>query len=277
MRFYQPSSFYQPCYKKAGTLLNKLIITLIFFIIQPQCDELKPDGQSIMEEVDRRDSGWKDSQATLRMLLRNKHKEISKRSLRIKSLEVVGDGDKSLTIFDEPKDVKGTAFLSHTHSLKPDDQWLYLPSIKRVKRIASANKSGPFVGSEFAYEDLTSFELEKYMFKWIKDEIIDNTKYYIIEAIPQYKYSGYTSLLLSIDRNITRPVKIIYFDRKGSRLKTLTQHDFQKYLDTYWRPDRMEMVNHQTGKSTTLLWDNWQFDKGLSETNFNKASLKRSR
>ena len=99
-----------------------------------------------MEEVDRRIRDGKDSQATLRMLLRNKHKEISKRSLRIKSLEVVGDGDKSLTIFDEPKDVKGTAFLSHTHSLKPDDQWLYLPSIKRVKRIASANKSGPFCG-----------------------------------------------------------------------------------------------------------------------------------
>ena len=257
--------------------MNKLIITLIFFIIQPQCDELKPDGQSIMEEVDRRDSGWKDSQATLRMLLRNKHKEISKRSLRIKSLEVVGDGDKSLTIFDEPKDVKGTAFLSHTHSLKPDDQWLYLPSIKRVKRIASANKSGPFVGSEFAYEDLTSFELEKYMFKWIKDEIIDNTKYYIIEAIPQYKYSGYTSLLLSIDRNIMRPVKIKYYDRKGDLLKTLTQHEFKKYLGKYWRPGRMEMINHQTGKSTTLLWQDWEFSKGLSDSDFNKTSLKRSR
>ena len=239
--------------------------------------ERQPNGQSIMEEVDKLDYGWKDSEAQLRMLLKNKHGQVSERFLRIKSLEVVGDGDKSLTVFDKPKDVKGTAFLSHTHSLKPDDQWLYLPAIKRVKRIASANKSGPFVGSEFAYEDLSSFELKKYDFEWKKNEIENNVPYNIVQAIPRYKYSGYTSLLLSIDRNIMRPVKIIYFDRKGSRLKTLTQHDFQKYLDTYWRPDRMEMVNHQTGKSTTLLWDNWQFDKGLSETNFNKASLKRSR
>ena len=100
--------------------------------------------------------------------------------------------------FCEPKDVKGTAFLSHTHSLKPDDQWLYLPAIKRVKRIASANKSGPFVGSEFAYEDLSSFELDKYKFEWEKNEIKNNVIHNIIRAFPQYKYSGYTSLLLSM-------------------------------------------------------------------------------
>ena len=234
-------------------------------------------GQAIMEEVDKNDIGWKDSETKLRMLLKNKTGQVSERFLRIKSLEVVGDGDKSLTIFDKPKDVKGTAFLSHTHSLKPDDQWLYLPAIKRVKRIASANKSGPFVGSEFAYEDLSSFELDKYKFEWEKNEIKNNVTHNIIRAFPQYKYSGYTSLLLSIDRNIMRPVKIRYYDRKGTLLKTLTQHEFKKYLGKYWRPSRMEMINHQTGKSTTLLWQDWQFSKGLSDSDFNKASLKRSR
>ena len=71
--------------------------------------------------------------------------------------------------------------------------------LKRVKRIASANKSGPFVGSEFAYEDLSSFELDKYKFEWEKNEIKNNVIHNIIRAFPQYKYSGYTSLLLSIE------------------------------------------------------------------------------
>ena len=260
-------------------MFNKFTFFSIFIAIALSATghEHQPNGQSIMEEVDTLNSGWKDSEAQLRMLLKNKNGQVSERFLRIKSFEVVGDGDKSLSVFDEPKDVKGTAFLSHTHSLKPDDQWLYLPAIKRVKRIASANKSGPFVGSEFAYEDLSSFELEKYNFEWKKNEIKNDVTYNIVQAIPQYKYSGYTSLLLSIDRNIMRPIKITYFDRKGALLKTLTQHEFKQYLGTYWRPSRMEMINHQTGKSTTLLWKNWEFNKGLSDSDFNKTSLKRSR
>ncbi|HIN59600.1 MAG TPA: outer membrane lipoprotein-sorting protein, partial [Gammaproteobacteria bacterium] len=77
-----------------------------------------------------------------------------------RSLEVAGDGDKSLTIFSYPADIKGTVFLSHTHPTRPDEQWLYLPALKRIKRISSSNKSGPFMGSEFAYEDLASQEIE---------------------------------------------------------------------------------------------------------------------
>ena len=112
-----------------------------------------------MEEVDKLDHGWKDSEAQSECCLRT---NMDKKELipRIKSLEVVGDGDKSADRLDKPKDVKNSISQPH-HSFKLDDQWLYLPAIKRVKRIASANKSGPFVGSEFTYEDLSSFELKK--------------------------------------------------------------------------------------------------------------------
>ena len=119
-------------------------ISLLFIVMAIMLPAIgygkQPSGQAIMEEVDKNDIGWKDSETKLRMLLKNKTGQVSERFLRIKSLEVVGDGDKSPTIFDKPKDVKGTAFLSHTHSLKPDDQWLYLPAIKRVKELL-ANKS----------------------------------------------------------------------------------------------------------------------------------------
>lgn len=94
-------------------------------------------GLEIAEESDRRDLGWGDSRTELTMILRNAHGQASTRKLRTKTLETKDDGDKSLNIFDEPRDIQGTAFLSYTHALEPDDQWLYLPSLKRVKRISS--------------------------------------------------------------------------------------------------------------------------------------------
>ena len=107
-------------------------------------------GLAIAVEADKRNTGWANSTTEMFMTLRNAQGQESKRRMRSKTLEVKNDGDKSLTIFDHPRDVKGTAFLSFTHATRPDDQWLYLPALRRVKRISSANKSGPFMGSEFA-------------------------------------------------------------------------------------------------------------------------------
>ena len=73
-------------------------------------------------------------------------------------------------VFRTPRDIEGTALLSHAQILEPDNQWLYLPALKRVKRISSANKSGPFVGSEFAFEDFTALELNKYDYVWLSEE-----------------------------------------------------------------------------------------------------------
>jgi hypothetical protein len=104
------------------------------------------------------------------MLLADRHGERSRRDLRIRVLETPGDGDKLLFIFDSPPDVRGTLMLTHSHGSRPDDQWLYLPAFGRVKRIASANKPGPFMGSEFAYEDLASQEVDKYGYRWLREE-----------------------------------------------------------------------------------------------------------
>ena len=234
-------------------------------------------GLAIIEEADKRDTGWIDSTASLQMILRNKQGQESERILRIKTLEVDGDGDKSLSVFDAPKDIKGTAFLSYTHALMPDDQWLYLPALKRVKRIASANKSGPFVGSEFAYEDLASQEVEKYTYKWLRDEEFEGRECFVVEAYPVYENSGYTRQVAWIDKEMYRPLKIDYFDRKDSLLKTLLASGWNQYLGQYWRPDVMDMVNHQTGKSTKLLWSDYAFKTGLTERDFDRNTLKRTR
>ena len=257
------------------SILQLLLLTLSISSVFAETPEEK--GLAIAMEADKRDTGWTDQVADMNMILRNKQGDSSTRIMRITTLEVIGDGDKSLLVFDNPRDVKGTAFLSHTHSLTPDDQWLYLPALKRVKRISSANKSGPFVGSEFAYEDLASQEVEKYKYKWLRDESINGSDCFVIERYPQYEHSGYTREIVWVDKNIYHPLKVEFFDRKDSLLKTLTFIDYKQYLDQYWRPARMEMVNHQTGKSTTLTWENYQFKTGLTDRDFDKNTLKRAR
>ncbi len=121
-------------------------------------------GLEIAREADNRDFGFGDQEVDVFMELFNAHGESSTREMRNRTLEIAdpNKGDKTMIIFDHPRDVKGTAFLTFSNILEPDDQWLYLPSLKRVKRISSKNKSGPFVGSEFAYEDISSQEVGKY-------------------------------------------------------------------------------------------------------------------
>lgn len=234
-------------------------------------------GLAIAKEAKLRDYGWRDSTADMRMILSNKHGKTSVREIRIKSMEMENDGDKSLTIFDQPRDVRGTAFLSFSHAVTPDEQWLYLPALKRVKRISSSSKSGPFMGSEFAFEDLASFEIEKYNYEFIKEETVNGLESYLVKYTPEYKNSGYQYQLVWLDKQELRSHKIEFYDRKGSLLKTLTSEDYQQYLSTYWRPNLMTMVNHQTGKSTQLKWLNYQFKVGLKDKDFNKSSLKRAK
>ena len=118
-------------------------------------------GLAIAVESDKRDKGFGDFTADLTMILKNRHGETSERYIRNKTLEIIGDGDKTLSIFDKPRDVKGTAFLSFSHKEGAEDQGLYLSSVKSVKKISSNNKSGPFMGREFAFEDLSSQKVEK--------------------------------------------------------------------------------------------------------------------
>ena len=252
-----------------------VVVGLLPFTLVAETAEEK--GLAIAVEADKRDEGFDDSTANMTMELKNKQGDTSTRYIRIKTLEVIGDGDKSMSIFDEPADVKGTAFLTFSHAIKPDEQWLYLPALKRVKRINSKNKSGPFMGSEFAYEDIASQEVEKYTYKYLRDETLNGIDCFVIERYPAYKHSGYTRQVGWVNKAEYRPEKIVFYDRKNSLLKTLTYDGYQQYLDKFWRADQMHMENHQTGKSTTLTWNDYQFSTGLEDSDFNKNSLKRAK
>ena len=240
-------------------------------------DTPEAKGLAIAQEADRRDTGFGDWSAELQMILRNSHGEESQRDLRMRSLEVKDDGDKSLVIFDRPADVQGTALLTYTHKTGDDDQWLYLPALARVKRIASNNKSGPFMGSEFAYEDFSSQEVEKYTYKYLRDEKLNGMDCFVVERYPVDERSGYTRQVVWMDKAEYRVQKVDFYDRKSQHLKTLSLEDYNQYLKQYWRANKLSMVNHQTGKSTDLLWSNYKFKNGFKDSDFDQNSLKRAR
>jgi len=250
-----------------------LLLCLIAFDAPAETPEAR--GLAIAIESDRRDQGFGDLTVNLMMVLKNRHGEVSQRKIRVSTLEMANDGDKSLTRFDEPADVKGTALLTFSHKTGDDDQWLFLPALKRVKRISSSNKSGSFMGSEFAYEDIGSQEVEKYKYKHLRDEPCEALGCFVIERYPVNPDSGYTRQTVWIDKTEYRAQRIDYYDRKQSLLKTLTWKGYRQYLNKYWRADEMLMVNHQTGKSTLLQWSGYRFRTGLMDGDFNQENLKR--
>ena len=156
-------------------------------------------GLAVMQEADRRDMGYQDLTVVLTMILRTADGRETSRELRIAQLEVPDDGDKLLVVFDAPKPIRGTALLSHSHPRSDNDQWLYLPAVKRVKKIAARNKSGPFLSSEFAFEDLSPQVLEKYSYRYQGTTACDQGDCYQVERIPTDEYSGYSRQLVWLD------------------------------------------------------------------------------
>lgn len=235
-------------------------------------------GLAIAQEADKRDFGFGDMESVSTMILRNAQGQESVREMRQKTFEMedTSVGDKSITVFDKPKDVKGSAFLTHSNILTADKQWMFLPDLGRVKRISSKNKSGPFMGSEFAYEDLSSQEVGKYTYKYLRTEVCPTDaalQCLVVERYPAYKYSGYTKMVGWVDTQEFRSHRVDFYDMKDELLKTLESKGFKQYLGQYWRPDEMHMKNVQTDKETTLKFSGYKFGLGLKESAFTKSKL----
>ena len=264
-------------YRQFSLLLY--LLSTILLLSNAFAEDLEAKGYDIAERSDHSDRGFAGSKVKLTMVLHNAADKESSRTLEIQTLDAPNDdvGDKSLVIFDSPRDINGTALLSHAKIIDPDDQWLYLPALKRVKRISSKNKSGPFVGSEFAFEDFTSTELKKYDYKWLRQEACGDFICDVVERYPLYENSGYTRQISWIDQTDFQVRKLDFYDRKNALLKTLRFEDYRKYEDKYWRSHKLSMENHQTGKSTSLIYSDYEFTKDLTDNDFNKGVLKRGR
>lgn len=258
-----------------------LVLSLLVLGLPPAVAFAAPDaggrsadqrGLQIATQADERDTGFGDTTADLTMTLFSSSGETNERRMRARILETQR-GDKRVIVFDEPGDVRGTAVLTHTNLDGGDDQWIYLPAIKRTKRIASSNKSGPFMGSEFAYEDLAAQELAKYTYKYVRQETCADVTCFVIERYPAAATSGYRRQLVWLDEEYFRPWRVEYYDRNDTLLKVLTFSDYKQYNEQFWRASTMTMKNVQTGKRTVLAWSNYSFGTGLSEATFDPTRL----
>ncbi|MEC3906412.1 outer membrane lipoprotein-sorting protein [Tamlana sp. 2201CG12-4] len=254
--------------------MKRIVFTIaILSTVLTGAQSAEARGLEIAKAAEQADLGFKSSTVNLKMVLKNKNGQTSERSLTTRTLELTEDGDKSLIVFNSPKDVKGTSTLTFTHKIGSDDQWLFLPSIKRVKRISSNNKSGPFVGSEFAYEDLSSIEVEKYTYKFIKED----GDLLVVEQDPVDPKSGYTRRLVTYNKNKGyRIEKAEFYDRKNALLKTLDYSDYKLYKNKFWRAGTFTMINHQSNKETILMFSDYNFDADLTEEDFTQNALMRA-
>ena len=234
-------------------------------------------GKAVFEKARDSDVGYGDSRAVVKMELRSSSGEVSLRQMEIEVLERPDHGARSLIVFDNPPDVRGTKVLTHSEAQKEDEQWIYLPAFSRAKQISGSNKTSAFMGSEFTYEDINSIYVmvEKYSYRLLRDENLDGSSCSVVERIPLYGGSGYSRQEVWVDDKDSYIRKVEYFDRSGADLKTLAIDTFSAYAGGHWRPARMTMTNHANGRITVLTWDKYRFHNGLKASDFELSALKR--
>lgn len=238
-------------------------------------------AREIMEKNDQQRKA-EDEQVELTMKLINKKGKERVRKVRQFTKTDADDNQKSIIRFLSPADVKGTGLLTIEHTSRDDDQWLYLPALKKVRRISASDQSDNFMGTDFAYEDLGSEELENYDYQLLRAESLNGVECYLIEAVPnndqERKESGYSKRHIWIRKDNFVGIQIKYYDKKGKLLKVFQASDVRLIEGTNtWRAHRMETENVQTGHKTVLLFDHFVINRGLKDNFFAQRYLERGR
>ena len=258
--------------------LGSFILTAVFIAGSAFSNADPAKGRAIFESVDAAESGYVDSSVDLKMVLVSRKGKTTQRALTIRQLEVPTDADKALFVFHEPKTISGTGLLSHGHKEQSDDQWLFVPSLKRVKKISSRDKSGPFVGSEFSYEDLSQSDVDDFTYFFLREEECGELTCAVVERTPIDKFSGYSKQTVWVDLEAFRIHRIDYLDRKGQPLKQLTASEFRQYGNGQWKAHILSMDNLKSGRKTDLIWGNFEFENGYTDTrDFSTNALRRAR
>ncbi len=235
-------------------------------------------GREIMERDEKQNKGEDEFNKTT-MRLVNKRGQERKRKMEYYSKTGKDDNDKVLMRFLEPADVKGVGLLTIEHSDRDDDQWLYLPALKKVRRISSSDQGDSFMGTDYTYEDIRSEKLDKYNYIIIGGGTFDGNDCYMIKALPaneeQKRDSGYSKRIIWVRKDIFLMVQVKYYNKKGEHFKTSVRKDVVEAAPGLYRPNFMKMENHKTGHSTTITFDERKMNTGLADRLFTERTLKR--
>ena len=206
------------------------------------------------------------------MILIDAHGSKVSRSLKGETLEGDDSDGKSLLEFISPADVKGTKLLTHSHKTKDDEQWLFLPSLKRKKRISGGARSGSFMGSEFSFEDLSNGSVEKFNF----DLLNENEKEWVLQRVSK-KRSGYSKQVMRVSKKYSNPTAVEYYNRRGDLLKVAEFSDWKKFMvgkKEFFKAMKIHMKNKLTNKESIFSWSDRKLGEQIKKNKFNPARLR---
>ncbi len=233
-----------------------------------------PSGFEVMTTVYERPQP-DDTRGSLTMILENERGDRRIRSVRQYVAQFTGV-EKKILFFTAPADVRDTAFMnwSYTDPAKPDDQWIYLPALRRVRRISAEKKNDNFMGSDFTYEDLGERHPDLDTHRLTGTESIEGRTVYIVESVPKDGSSAYGKTISWIAEGIWIGLKREFYTASGTLLKTLVIDDY-KQIDGFWTIRRMIMTSEKTGHSTTMELSEFQFNTGIPESSFTERTMTR--
>ena len=230
-------------------------------------------GTQIIDKTYNRASG-EDQASMLTMTLTNKSGQARVRMIQQFSKEI-GDVEKSIMFFQSPADVKNTSFMNWSYEGdKSDDQWIYLPALKKVKRISSDSKSDYFMGSDFTYDDLGDRKLNADTHRLLREETVNGKVCYVVESISNDEDYMYTKTITWIDKTTFVGVQKEFYDEDEDLLKVLEIKSVEEISGIYVITNS-EMKNVQKNHATTMTLSNVKVNTGISAAKFSERMMMR--
>jgi outer membrane lipoprotein-sorting protein len=239
-----------------------------------------PTGDEIARSINARDEGRSSAQ-TLVIETTDSRGNSRVRETRI-FRKYIGEEKRTAIFFENPRNVKGTAFLTidYPEVGRDDDLWLYLPAAQKIRRISMANRGDYFLGTDFTYEDMkkaTKVGVEDYKWKTVSEEVVDGRRCFVVEAVPVNekvsKELGYGRSLQWIDAEIRIFRKIQVWDVQGNELKTIVSKDIRK-VQGIWTVHGIEARNHKTGHKSLFTFSNVDYSSELKDDLFTPQALR---
>ncbi len=236
-------------------------------------------GYEIMDKA-LNQSSWEDMQSDMKLILRNARGEERKRDVAFYSRDTEDDLSRMLMRFQAPADVKGTSYLSLETSGGDDENYLYLPALRRVKKIASSGSGGNFMSSDFTYYDIGMPELEDWKYRLLREEEKKGQACYVIECLPATDKilddTGYGKIIRWVEKKRFNTVWSEYYDNGLNKWKELEVAEFREIKGVDFATV-MIMVDTQTGHSSEMRFENLKVDVGLPDNFFSVRYLQRGR
>lgn len=258
-------------------LKNYLLFALLIIVFSDTLAQDKQlSGREIMVKVDERPDG-DDRKSTLKMTLINKRGKERIREI-LSYWKEYGKDSKSIMYFKKPADVKGSGFLSWEYDdpSKDDDRWIYLPALKKVRRISGSSKNDYFMGSDFTYDDMGGRSVDEDVHKLLREEVFEDKSCWVVESKSNDKDYMYSKVIQWIRKDALVAVKVEYYNKTGDVMKILNISDIRKQ-DNIWTIFRMEMDNNQEKHKTILEFDEVKYNTGVKDNLFKVSTLERGR